>query len=70
MAASLLVEQHAGRAALVWRTDDGDRLLGTVDARYRLVFEMAEMLFAAGVKSDRWLEVVRAGIASIGSPRT
>jgi hypothetical protein len=54
----LLCEDYFGRAALVMRTEEGDRLLGTVVGKLRPVFEVAAIMVAAGIRTEdmvRWV---------------
>jgi hypothetical protein len=70
---ALVIARHGGRAALVLEHIDGsDRLLGTLAIEWVEVFRVAVML-AASVPRGRWIEVVSAGMHTLGiegkSPR-
>jgi hypothetical protein len=55
----LLCEDYFGRAALVMRTEDGDRLLGTVVGKLRPVFEVAAIMASHGIRTEDMVQWVR-----------
>lgn len=65
----LVVEQRGpSRVALVMRTgltEAHDRVLGELPAKLRPAFEVAATLAVAGVPSERWNDVVTAGITLV-----